>query len=138
MATLQTCRQGRISFEVCLTGVRQGDPLGPLLFAVALDPPPLELQNRIETEHDTDKTCTIILSSWYLDDGYIIAHHERLQSALEFLRAGKMRSNRFHRNLSTCELQWREEPPQDVQAVGGPSGHAEDNPDRNVDLSARK
>ena len=26
----------------------------------------------------------------------------------------------------------------DVKPVGGPSGHAEDNPDRNVDLSARK
>ena len=42
--------------------------------------------------------------------------HERLQSALEFLRSDKMRSDGFHLNLTECELWWPAEPPQDVKA----------------------
>ena len=104
-------------FLQSVTEVQQGGPLGPLLFAVALHPLALELQNQGQTGSDTDETCSTILSSWYLDDGYIIAHHERLQSALEFLRSDKMRSHGFHLNLSKCELWWwPAEPQQDVKA----------------------
>ena len=87
-----------------------------MLFAVALHPLALKLQNRVQTGFDTDETCPTLLSSWYLDDGYIIAHHGRMLSALEFLRSDQMRSHGFHLNLSKCELWWPAEPPQDVKA----------------------
>ena len=35
------------NFPRSVTGVQQGDPLGPLLFAVALHQLALELQNRV-------------------------------------------------------------------------------------------
>ena len=74
-------------------------PLGPLLFTVALHPLALELHNRIQTVSDTDEACPTLPFLWYLDDGYIITHHERLQSALEFLRSDKLRAHGFHLNL---------------------------------------
>ena len=55
-------------------------------------------------------------TSVVMDDGYIIAHHERLQSALEVLRLDKMRSHGFHLILSKWELRWPAKQPQDVKA----------------------
>lgn len=43
-------------------GTQQVDPLGPLLFAIALHPLILQTQSRFE----------LALNAWYLDDGNIL------------------------------------------------------------------
>ena len=43
--------------------------------------------------HVTNESTTpTLLSAWCLDDGYIIARHEKLRLALEFLCSDEMRS----------------------------------------------
>eukprot|EP00731_Ephydatia_muelleri_P030176 Em0021g699a len=50
---------GRISSE---SGVQQGDPLGPLLFALVLQ--------KLVSSLDADDECAeILLQAWYHDDG---------------------------------------------------------------------
>ncbi|KAI3761763.1 hypothetical protein L1987_52185 [Smallanthus sonchifolius] len=44
------------------TGVQQGDPLGPLLFALVLHP----------LVHQIRDCCKLLFHAWYLDDGTII------------------------------------------------------------------
>ncbi|GKE51674.1 putative reverse transcriptase domain-containing protein [Tanacetum coccineum] len=44
------------------TGVQQGDPLGPLLFALVLHP----------LIHKIRDSCKLLLYAWYLDDGTVI------------------------------------------------------------------
>ncbi|KAK9052651.1 hypothetical protein SSX86_029281 [Deinandra increscens subsp. villosa] len=59
------------------TGVQQGDPLGPLLFALVLHP----LIHRI---HDT---CKLPFHAWYLDDGTIIGDAYEVAKALDIIRS---------------------------------------------------
>ena len=61
-----------------VTGVQQGDPLGPLQFAVALQLLALQLKKLFEYVPGKENTTPPLLSAWYLDDGYIIARHENL------------------------------------------------------------
>ncbi|KAL6514241.1 hypothetical protein OROHE_019228 [Orobanche hederae] len=53
-------------------GVQQGDPLGPLLFALVLH----RLVKKINEE------CTLSLQAWYLDDGTIIGDTTEVAKAL--------------------------------------------------------
>ena len=59
------------------TGVQQGDPLGPLLFALVLHPLVLQVE-----EH-----CSVPFHAWYLDDGTIIGKAEEVAKALDIIRA---------------------------------------------------
>uniref|UniRef100_A0A251SLN7 Putative reverse transcriptase domain-containing protein n=1 Tax=Helianthus annuus TaxID=4232 RepID=A0A251SLN7_HELAN len=54
------------------TGVQQGDPLGPLLFALVLHP----LVHRIRDR------CKLLFHSWYLDDGTLIGDATQVQEGL--------------------------------------------------------
>eukprot|EP00731_Ephydatia_muelleri_P028492 Em0020g136a len=52
---------GQISSQ---TGVQQGDPLGPMLFALVLQ--------KLVTSIDADDDCLqLLLEAWYLDDGVL-------------------------------------------------------------------
>ena len=65
------------------TGVQQGDPLGPMLFALGL----LPLLQTIKTE------CPdLALSAWILDDGTLIdlGVNQRLRPRLGWVRAGEV------------------------------------------------
>jgi hypothetical protein len=79
----------------CSTGVQQGDPLGPLLFALALQP----LVARIQ------ETVAPLLNAWYLDDGALVGTPNQLASALCILRELGPASG-LHLNLAKCELWW--------------------------------
>ena len=60
---------------VCSTGVQQGDPLGPLLFAAGIHKILEEVKNR----------WGAIWSVWYLDDGSIMGRIEDLNDILAYL-----------------------------------------------------
>nr|GEW26915.1 putative reverse transcriptase domain-containing protein [Tanacetum cinerariifolium] len=55
------------------TGVHQGDPLGPLLFALILHP----------LLHKTKDSCKLILHAWYLDDGTVIGDSKEVARVLD-------------------------------------------------------
>ncbi|KAK9080544.1 hypothetical protein SSX86_000302 [Deinandra increscens subsp. villosa] len=59
------------------TGVQQGDPLGPLLFALVLHP----LVHRIRD------SCQLPFHAWYLDDGTIIGDAMEVARALDIIRS---------------------------------------------------
>ena len=57
-------------------GVQQGDPLGPLGFALTLHP----VVKRIKAE-----VLTLALNAWYLDDGTLVGPPEELSAALHII-----------------------------------------------------
>ena len=78
------------------TGVQQGDPLGPFMFA-------LVLQKMVTTIH-TDEACAGLLqNTWYLDDGSIAGESSSVLRALTIIQA-QGPSLGFFVNLKKCEL----------------------------------
>ena len=63
------------SFIWSCSGVQQGDPLGPLLFALTL----LPVIQKIEEE------CVLDVNKWYLDDGCLAGQKQEVQKALSIL-----------------------------------------------------
>jgi len=58
------------------TGVQQGDPLGPLFFALVLHP----------LIHLIRDSCKLLLHTWYLDDGTLVGDSEKVAKALDIIR----------------------------------------------------
>lgn len=76
-------------------GVQQGDPLGPLLFALTLH----SLVVEVEALRPT-------LNRWYLDDGIIAGNHDQVSAALKVLQGEKAQKMGFFLNPTKCELIW--------------------------------
>ena len=74
-------------------GVQQGDPLGPLLFALALQ----EILPSLDPDHQLN------LQSWYLDDGVLCGPRATVLSALVTLQRSTPASG-LAVNLDKCEL----------------------------------
>ena len=74
-------------------GVQQGDPLGPLLFAIAIHP----LVTRI------GNTMGIVSNKWYLDDGIICGTRTAVLHCLQLIEAATLESG-LELNLKKCEV----------------------------------
>ena len=62
------------------TRVQQGDPLGPMLFALVL----LKLMTSIEADDDC---YHILFDAWYLDDGVITGDRSAVVRALHLIES---------------------------------------------------
>ncbi len=95
--------------SVC--GVQQGDPLGPLLFALALQPLLIKLQQLVR-EWDTALPGSGAgpespsLLAFYLDDGVLIGRHTILQRVLHFFASREVKEHGLHLNMSKCTVWW--------------------------------
>ena len=78
-------------------GVQQGDPLGPFLFALALN----TLVAKINA------SCSLALHIWFFDDGTLIGCKADLLKALDILSTEGKQSG-FEVNFEKCELFWPE------------------------------
>ena len=63
---------------LCCCGVQQGDPIGPLGFALALQP----IVERIQCE-----VPGLLINAWYLDDGTLCGSPDNLAAALSIIEA---------------------------------------------------
>nr|GEV82221.1 putative reverse transcriptase domain-containing protein [Tanacetum cinerariifolium] len=61
------------------TGMQQGDPLGPLLFALILHP----------LLHKIKDSCKLLLHAWYLDDGTVIGDSKKVARVLDIIKLRK-------------------------------------------------
>eukprot|EP00731_Ephydatia_muelleri_P017769 Em0010g867a len=78
------------------SGVQQGDPLGPLLFALVLQ--------KLVSSLDADDECAeILLQAWYLDDGALAGTRPAVLSALHLIEELGPALG-LHVNLAKCEL----------------------------------
>ena len=74
------------------TGVQQGDPLGPLCFALTFHPLIEQIQSSVPNLH---------LNAWYLDEGSLCGPPSSFFSALEIIgTAGPPRG--LHLNKNKC------------------------------------
>ncbi|KAL5483977.1 hypothetical protein EMCRGX_G020399 [Ephydatia muelleri] len=83
---------GQVSSQ---SGVQQGDPLGPMLFALVL--------HKLVTSIEVDDNCLhLILEAWYLDDGVLAGERSAVIRALHLIEElGPYLG--LHINFSKCE-----------------------------------
>lgn len=81
--------------------VQQGDPLGPLLFALTLHP----LICKIASQ------CSLDLNAWYLDDGTIIGDTLEVYKALHIIQ-NEGATKGLHLNIGKTEIFWPSTDPQ--------------------------
>ena len=84
---------GQISSQ---SGVQQGDPLGPMLFALVL--------HKLVTSIDADDDCLqLLLEAWYLDDGVLAGERSAVLRALHLIEELGPHLG-LYINFSKCEF----------------------------------
>lgn len=105
------------------TGVHQGDPLAPFLFALVLRPVLIQVRavmGRAQHEDELIETGTIrkldddFLLAFYLDDGVLVGTHRALIHALEFLQSQKVRNYGLHIRVDKTRRWWPVDCPQNI------------------------
>ncbi|GJX23469.1 putative reverse transcriptase domain-containing protein [Tanacetum coccineum] len=92
-------------------GVQQGDPLGPLLFALVLHPLICKIKD----------SFSLSLHAWYLDDGTIVGDTLVVGKVLELIMEDGPRRG-LHLNVDKTEVFWpREDPRSRLVGVFPPS-----------------
>ena len=108
-----TCQGERLPFDSC-DGVQQGDPLGPLLFALGI----LKMGRRLKAGLKES------LPLWYLDDGSIVGPGDELVQAWELVRKEAEKIG-MRLNVDKCEIwawegeeaDWMDRFPKEVKRV---------------------
>ncbi|GKC77653.1 putative reverse transcriptase domain-containing protein [Tanacetum coccineum] len=77
------------------TGVQQGDPLGPLLFALILHP----------LLHKIKDSCKLLLYAWYLYDGTVIGDSEEVARVLDIIKVSGLGLG-LELNIKKREIFW--------------------------------
>ncbi len=77
--------------------MQQGDPLGPLLFALAL---------RIVTRRIREQHPILGLNAWHLNDGTLVGDRPTLVAILDYLGSQEVRALGLQLNLHKCEVWW--------------------------------
>ncbi|XP_026425407.1 uncharacterized protein LOC113321716 isoform X2 [Papaver somniferum] len=85
--------QGLLTFGS--QGVQQGDPLGPLLFGLALH----QIAEKIASH------CTLDLHAWYLDDGTIACDTMEVSKVLKIIQSDGP-SRGLHLNVTKTKIFW--------------------------------
>ena len=98
------------------TGVQQGDPLGPLLFALALGELLEDYKVQVRKWDQELGGNAIAVRSFYCDDGVFVGHHTILQRTLDYFGSPKAKSYGLHLRLDKCEVWWPKAPDADVRA----------------------
>nr|GEY41154.1 putative reverse transcriptase domain-containing protein [Tanacetum cinerariifolium] len=78
-----------------VTKVQQGDPLGPLLFALILHP----LLHKIKDSYK------LLLHAWYLDDGAVIGYSEEVVRVLDIIKVSGLGLG-LELNIKKTEIFW--------------------------------
>ena len=77
------------------TRVQQGDPLGPLLFALVMHP----------LIHQVRDSCKLLLHAWYLDDETLVGDSEEVAKALDIIRVVGLELG-LELNIRKTEIFW--------------------------------
>lgn len=99
-----------------VTGVQQGDPLGPLLFALALHAILKKLKQLIEDLQQAERgeeaeaARLLLLLLFYFDDGVIVAKHSVLRRVLSFFDSHEAKGYGFHLRMDKCSVWWPSAP----------------------------
>ena len=108
-----TCQGKRLPFDSC-DGVQQGDPLGPLFFALGI----LKMGQKLK------ESLRESLPLWYLDDGSIVGPGDELVQAWDLVRKEADKVG-MRLNVDKCEIwawegeeaEWMDKFPKEVRRV---------------------
>ena len=78
-------------------GVQQGDPIGPLLFALGL---------RSVSRGIGERFPNLALQAWYLDDGIVVGPRRDLAELVALLSKEDVKARGFDLNVAKCEVWW--------------------------------